>query len=95
MLLGPPKAVYHLDGVETTAKAGDRLGGVLRLRARLASDGRSIDLAATREMDFQQNEFAISTEDHWELTHGGSVLRVNRTLHSPRGTQEFVLVFTR
>jgi hypothetical protein len=86
---------YNLDGSQTTAETPGPRGGKVTLKAKWLDGGKILELTSTRNVSAQGQEFTITTQDHWELTEGGKVLKIHRTTETPRGTQESKLVFSK
>jgi hypothetical protein len=90
-----PTATYLLNGEETRVDIEDRMGGSATLKARLKNDGKQLELSMTRNISMQGKEFTLTARERWELSEDGRVLKVQRTVESPRGSQEISLTFNR
>jgi len=87
---GQPKATYTLDGKEQSVETPR---GIFSIKALWKGD--ALELTETRNINREGNEMTVTTTDYWELAEGGKVLNVNRTINSPRGTQQSKLTFNR
>jgi len=85
---------YNLDGSTSTADVGGRMPGKATLSAKVNANG-SIELTSKRDVSFNGNATSFTTTETWELADGGKTLKVKRTSESPRGKQEYNLVFTK
>lgn len=90
-----PTATYSLDGKETEAQVAGRMGGTATLKARWTKDGKSLQLSAVRQSDFQGNTVPLTTKEKWTFSKEGNVLNVLRTVEAPFGTDELKLIFKR
>jgi hypothetical protein len=88
-----PSATYKLNGEETTVEMPGRMPGTATLKAEWKNGGKTLELTTVRHLNFQGNEVNVTTKENWELAENGQILKVHRTTESPRGTQEFSLVF--
>jgi hypothetical protein len=89
------KAVYNLDGSETTVEMGGRMPGKATLKAKWMNEGKTLELNSVRQANIQGNDVTITGQDHWELADGGKTLKVHRVNESPRGKQESTLTFNK
>jgi hypothetical protein len=48
-----------------------------------------------RQSNRQGADMTVSTREVWELADGGKALKVQRSVHSPRGSEESTLYFTK
>jgi hypothetical protein len=85
---------YKLDGSKTTAEMGGPMPGKATLSAKAQSDGK-LELNTVREANFQGSAVTFTIKEVWELADNGKTLKVKRTAETPRGTQEYNLIFTR
>ena len=85
---------YKLDGSESVVDVQGRVPGKATLKAKWMGDGKILELSSVRNLTFQGNEVTITSKEHLEL-EGATVLKVHRTVESPRGTQETKLTFNK
>jgi TonB family protein len=62
--------------------------------AALENDGK-LKLNSTRKTNTEMGEFAVKTQEVWELIDGGRGLRITRETETPRGSQSSEMYFTR
>ena len=91
----PQKAVYNLDGSETTVEMGGRMPGKAMLKAKWMNEGKTLELNSVRQVNVQGNDATITSQEHWELADGGKTLKAHRVSESPRGKQESTYVYTK
>jgi hypothetical protein len=84
------KAVYKLDGTESTNPGGR--GGEVKSKA--AWDGAKLVIDSTQTMSMGGNEMTITSKDTWELAADGT-LTVTTTRTTPRGEQTMKTVYTK
>jgi hypothetical protein len=89
------KLTYNLDGSQTTAELGSLIPGKATLRAKWLEAGKTLQLISMTNISLQGQDFGITAIDRIQLSEGGKVLLVNRTLEGPQGIQESKLVFVR
>lgn len=92
---GMPLATYKLDGSESKIESAGGRGGGATLKAQWKDGGKALELTNSRTFNYQGNESTRTTKDRWELSEGGKVLKVKRTVDGFQGAQESTLVFTR
>ena len=85
---------FNLDGSKSKVQLTGRMPGEATVYLEKKDDGKVI-LHTERELNFNGNAVTINVTEAWELTDGGKTLTSKRTVVSPRGTQEFTLVFTK
>src|SRR5947209_1411811 len=90
---------YNFDGSETKAALSMRtpmgmMDTPAKLRAKVLEGGK-LELTIDRELNFQGNPVNINTVERWELSADSKTLTVHRTDTSPRGAQEYDMVFNR
>ena len=88
-----PKATYSLDGKETTVEIKGSMPGTLKLKAKWAKDRKALELSSVREADFGGHSVTFTSKERWTLSDGGEVLKVQRSVESPRGTDTVKLTF--
>jgi hypothetical protein len=91
----PQKAMFNLDGSETTAEETGRMPGKATRKAKWMGDGKILELHTVRNVSVQGNDVTITQKEHWELADGGKTLKIHRTTESPQGTQESKLTFNK
>ncbi len=84
---GGRKAVFKLDGSETTNEGGR--GGIVTSKARW--DGPKLVIESHREVQ----GFSITTKEVRSLEAGGKEMVVETTADTPQGAQTFKQVFTK
>lgn len=92
---GLQTSAYKLDGSDVTGELTGRMPGKFTNKAKWLDDGKKLELTSIRNVNFQGNDVALTTTEHWELLEGGKVLKIHRTSESPRGTQETTLLFNK
>jgi len=85
---------FNLDGSKSKVQLTGRMPGEATVYLEKKDDGKVI-LHTERELNFQGNAVSIKVTEVWEMTDGGKTLTSKRTVESPRGTQDFTLVFSK
>ena len=85
---------YNLDGSKSKVQVTGRFPGEATVYLEKKDDGKVV-LHTEREITFQGNTFPLKFTESWEMTGDGKTLTDNRTTESPRGTQQFVMVFNK
>jgi hypothetical protein len=88
-----PNATYSLAGEETMAELEHAGRGAARLKAKWSKDGKTLELSSVREVNFGGNSETIMAKERWTLSEGGEVLRVQRSVETPMGTDLIKLTF--
>jgi hypothetical protein len=100
----PPKAIYRLDGKETSRQveareSGDgrrsEPGGSIAFKANWKKGGKALELQSNRKFETPEGERSMTSKDRWELSEDGNTLTVQRTIDMPMGVEEVKLVFTK
>jgi hypothetical protein len=86
-------ATYHLTGKETVVDLTGRITGKETHTAQWLPDGKTLALTTVRQIKARGVDATIKLKERWERSEDGKTLRVQRTVETPRGTQEFKLVF--
>ena len=89
------KMTYKLDGSPTIAEITGRATGKATTKAKMSSDGKTLELSTVRNLQFQGMDVTITSTDRLELAADGKTLKIARTTESPRGTQEAKLAFNK
>jgi len=88
-----PSATYSLDGEETTAELEGRMPGTATLRAKWTKDRKGLELSVLRHVDIQGNSATFTSKERWKLSEDREVLKLDRAIETPRGTDSIKLVF--
>jgi len=88
-----PSATYSLDGKETTAEVEEPMPGTATLKATWAKGGKGLELSVVRDLDFQGNSVTFTSKETWKLSEDGEVLKLERTIETPRGKDTVKLTF--
>ncbi len=91
----PYKAVYQLDGRETTEEAPGPRGGKITRKTKWLAGGKTLEIIDVRNVNVQGNDVTITTIEHWELTDGGKTLKVHRKQESPQGARETTFILNK
>ena len=87
---------YRLDGSETEAEVVRPLAGTMKLTAKWIESSKTLELRSTITGitgDSEGKPVTITTKEQWQLIGKGNALKIERTRHSPQGTQVFKLFF--
>lgn len=84
---------YRLDGSETEAEVVRPLAGTMKLTAKWIESSKTLELNSTITGDSEGKQVTITTKEQWQLIGKGNALKIERTRHSPQGTQVFKLFF--
>lgn len=86
---------YNLDGSKSKVQlTAGRFPGEATVYLEKKDDGKLV-LHSERELNFQGNAVTIKVTEAWELSADGKTLTTKRTIESPRGTQDFTMVFNK
>jgi hypothetical protein len=88
-----PKATYLLDGEQTTAQVESPRPGTVKLKAKWAKDKKTLELSSVREIEFWGSSVTFTSKERWTLSDGGELLKVQRSVDTPRGTDAVKLTF--
>jgi hypothetical protein len=88
-----PKATYSLDGKETTAGIEGPMPGTIKFKAKWAKDRKALGLSSVREANIGGNSVTFTIKEKWTLSDGGEVLKVQRSVETPRGMDTVKLIF--
>jgi hypothetical protein len=88
-----PKATYSLDGKETTAGIEGPMPGTIKFKAKWAKDRKALGLSSVREANIGGNSVTFTIKEKWTLSDGGEVLKVQRSVETPRGMDTVKLTF--
>jgi hypothetical protein len=96
----PPRtAVYSLDGKETQTESEGRFAGTTTLKAAWKNEGSALELTSVRQVNRrgsqQGGDVTITIRETWELADEGKGLKVQRSVSSPRGSEDSTLYFTK
>lgn len=91
--LYPEGAVYKLDGSQSAAELGGPEHEDATSKVEWAKGGQLLKLSLKANEDSSMSGRAIELKDQWKLSKDGQSLLVDRTVHSPRGSATFHLVF--
>ena len=89
------KVSYGLDGVEKDFEFSGRLPGKGKVAAKWLSDGKALELHATRTVNFQGEDRTIAITEKWELGEDGKTLKVARKVDFGQGSFDSNLVFNK
>ena len=92
-LLYPRSAVYKLDGSESTAQLGGPMQTDATSKAEWVSGGEVLKLSLVETGDSDRRGGEIQVKDQWKLEKDGQFLKVDRAVHSGRGSSTMHLVF--
>jgi len=85
-----PQATYSLDGKE---KAVQFAGSNLKVKAKWAKDGETLDLSVVQENNLSTQTPGFNVKEHWTLSSGGAVLKVQRSVGTAGGSGTITLIF--
>jgi len=85
-----PQATYSLDGEE---KAVQFAGMNLKIKAKWAKDGETLDLSVIQENNMSTQTPGFHVKERWTLSDGGQVLKVQRSVTTGGGTGMITLIF--
>ena len=68
-------------------------GGDGSVKANWKNDGKVLELSMLRKL--QDADRTITSHERWKLAEGGKVLKLERTVESPRGKDKVKLTFRR
>ena len=91
--LYPGKAVYNLDGSESTAKMGGSGQNNATLRANWEKGGKELRLALNGGDNSDRRGRQLQLKDEWKMAKDGQTLKVDRTVKTPGGSKTLHLVF--
>ena len=91
----PYKAIYKLDGSETTEVTPGPRPGKLTRKAKWLAGGKTLELNDVRNVNVQGNDVTLTTTERWELSDGGKTLKVSRKQESPQGARETTYILTK
>jgi hypothetical protein len=63
------------------------------LSAAWKKDGKQLDLVA--EESLRGGDRSLKSKEHWELSEDRKVLKVRRTVETPRGSETIKMIFNR
>lgn len=89
------RVVCDLDGKEVIRDIGGLSPGKIKRRASWRRGDKILDIYLEREFEVQGNQFTSYVKEAWELSDGGNVLKIKRTVSLLAGWDETVLVFNR
>ena len=95
MGMGMPSATYKLDGSETSVESPGGRPGTATLKAEWKDSGKALGLSNVRKFSGQNGEMTVTTKEDWTLSADGKVLTIQRASESPRGPQNYTLVFNK
>ncbi len=84
---------YNLDGSETEADVVRPLAGTMKLTARWIESSKTLELHSTITGENEGKPVTVTTKEQWQLIEKGAALKIERTRHSPQGTQTSKLIF--
>jgi hypothetical protein len=84
---------YRLDGSETEAEVVRPLAGTMKQTARWVESSKTLELNSTIMGENEGKQVTITTREQWQLIGKGNALKIERTRHSPQGTQISKLIF--
>jgi hypothetical protein len=86
---------YNLDGSKSKVQlTAGRFPGEATVYLEKKDDGKIV-LHSERDLNIQGNAITIKVTEAWELSADGKTLTTSRTIESPRGTQNFMMVFNK
>lgn len=88
-----PKETYALDGTASSMKVDRPIPGTALLKAAWKKGGKQLDLSRVESL--RGGERTIKVREQWKLLKGGSVLQVERTVDTPRGSAKAKMIFDR
>ncbi|GEM_PF-478927 len=91
--LYPSRAVYKLDGTNSTAKLGGTAQSNATSRANWSKDGKQLKLSLVGNDDSDRTGSQIRLKDGWKLSKDGQTLKVDRTVKTSGGSKTLHLVF--
>ena len=92
--LGDASFTYRLDGKETKSELASPMG-VIPVKLKAKQDAGKLKLTTTRMFNGPMGEISMTMTEEWSLSSDGKTLTVKRESHSPRGSNESTLVFTK
>ena len=88
-----PSATYNLDGTQSAVKVDRPIPGSATLKAAWKKGGKQLDLFA--EESLRGGDRSLKSKEQWELSGDGNVLKVRRTVETPRGSETIKMIFSR
>src|ERR1700750_2384038 len=86
---------YKRDGSKAKVQlTAGRFPGEATVYLEKKDDGKIV-LHSERNLNIQGNDITIKVTEAWELSADGKTLTTNRTVDSPRGTQNFTMSFNK
>ena len=89
----PQRAVYKLDGSESSAQLGDPEQTNATSKAEQEKKGEVLKLSLVGHEDSGQGGGKIQLNEQWRLTEDGKSLKIDRSIKSPDGSGTVHLVF--
>lgn len=94
--MGMPNVTYKLDGSETNVESPGGRPGTVKLKAEWKDGGKMLELTNVRKFNGPDGgEMTFTTKEHWMLSEDGKSLTIHRSSDSPRGPQNYTLVFNK
>jgi hypothetical protein len=87
------KETYSLDGKETNAPQEGAAEVSIKLKAKWAKDGKTLDLSSVQTSGRGGQRAMLSIKERWTLSDDGEGLRVLHSVATPQGSDTLALVF--
>ena len=88
-----PETTYSLDGKETQSQVETPKPSTLKLKAKWAKDKKSLELSSVLVTNSSGNNVRFTKNEKWTLSEGGQVLKIQRSVDTPRGMDTIKLIF--
>lgn len=85
----------RLDGQEESREIGGLSPGKIRRKAQWRRGDKTLELTLVRDFDIEGTQRTSTVKELWELTDGGKVLKIKRTVNLLAGWDEATLFFTK
>jgi len=88
-----PSATYNLDGTQSVVEIDRPIPGSATLKAAWKKGGKQLDLFA--EETLRGGDRSLKAKEQWELSKDGKVLKLRRTVDTPRGSATVKMIFNK
>lgn len=90
--MGNQPLTAKLDGTENVVETPR---GKTSITAKWMDGGKMLEIKSIAKISMQDNEFTMTTTEHWELAEDGKVLKVHQVRETPRGEMTSSMVFNK